>query len=772
MLMSRVAILLICACLSLVSYADSKPNLVLLPLDVSESEMNLVSEFGSALHQGLQDRYTVFFGAAVERELDKEYSKLDCTAESCNQNVAIAFNGELVGDGSVKRVGNGYILKLVIQNVLTNEIIETQTIPCSTCDAFQVITQLKEIGSGKALESNNASVTTRVSETGVNQGQVNRIGTSPTTAVKNSKAILVFDSEPSGAEVWLDGSKIGKTPFQGTDFVKGETYRITLKEDRFTPYIFDLTVTESIVYLPPVTLEPGFGDVIILTETYMPGARVYIDGKAHGNAPYQGKFAAGPHQIYVMNDQKQSLISEVMVKTDQLHEVIVTFNPNQGHTSAQNDLGNMYGEGLGVPQDDVEAAKWYRQAAEQGHASAQNNLGNMYRDGLGVPQDDVEAAKWYRLAAEQGQLEAIFYITNTATQAVLGVKFSEEANLRYLKLAENKLRSTPDNIEDLWSLGSAYMNHSRFSDAVTAYAKALAALDRMPEVYAEDRAALMTYVVQARFFANERALAPIDVAYLEEAIQLDPMNSLAVGIRGIAAYEAGDYTTAIVQWRRLAEISPAEASSVRSAIASAEAKLVELGVAIPEAATPAVQADAESAGQMNEAGSHNMGKVVEFTNVPGYTYALINTNDGDKWFAGPSADIYTGQTVYWNEGAMMSNFNSRAVGRTFDALTFIDNYMDAPASLPSADMRDGSAGPAAGASAQQGRILSAQTSAGYLYLEVETDNGDIWLASPAKDLREGDMISWADSTKMSSFTAKSLGLTFETIYFVSSIKKF
>jgi len=164
---------------------------------------------------------------------------------------------------------------------------------------------------------------------------------------------------------------------------------------------------------------------------------------------------------------------------------------------------------------------------------------------------------------------------------------SAEAELRYLELLEKKLHSTPDDIEGLWTLGSAYMNHSRYSDAATAYAKALAALDLVPEAYAEDRSALMTYVVQARFFANERALAPIDVEYLEEALQLDPLNSLAVGISGIAAYEAGDYATAIVQWRRLAEISPAEAASVRSAIAAAEGKLVELGMAIPEQAAPA-----------------------------------------------------------------------------------------------------------------------------------------------------------------------------------------
>ena len=39
--------------------------------------------------------------------------------------------------------------------------------------------------------------------------------------------------------------------------------------------------------------------------------------------------------------------------------------------------------------------------AERGHAGAQNNLGVMYSKGQGVPQDDKEATKWWRLAAEQ-----------------------------------------------------------------------------------------------------------------------------------------------------------------------------------------------------------------------------------------------------------------------------------------------------------------------------------------------------------------------------------
>ena len=65
-------------------------------------------------------------------------------------------------------------------------------------------------------------------------------------------------------------------------------------------------------------------------------------------------------------------------------------------------LGWMYANGRGVEQDDAEAVKWYRLAAEQGDADAQASLGWMYASGRGVEQDDAEAVKWYRLAAEQG----------------------------------------------------------------------------------------------------------------------------------------------------------------------------------------------------------------------------------------------------------------------------------------------------------------------------------------------------------------------------------
>ena len=59
--------------------------------------------------------------------------------------------------------------------------------------------------------------------------------------------------------------------------------------------------------------------------------------------------------------------------------------------------------GLGVPQDYVEAVKWYQLAADQGYAKAQYNLGLMHANGRGVPQDFVPAHHWLDLAAQAVQ---------------------------------------------------------------------------------------------------------------------------------------------------------------------------------------------------------------------------------------------------------------------------------------------------------------------------------------------------------------------------------
>jgi uncharacterized protein len=77
-----------------------------------------------------------------------------------------------------------------------------------------------------------------------------------------------------------------------------------------------------------------------------------------------------------------------------------------GDAWAQFILGQRYRQGVGVRQDVVEAAKWWRKAAEQGITEAQFNLGVAYGKGEGVPKDSSQGRKWVRLAAEAGMPSA------------------------------------------------------------------------------------------------------------------------------------------------------------------------------------------------------------------------------------------------------------------------------------------------------------------------------------------------------------------------------
>ncbi|MGB8564260.1 MAG: hypothetical protein WCD83_12700 [Pseudolabrys sp.] len=49
------------------------------------------------------------------------------------------------------------------------------------------------------------------------------------------------------------------------------------------------------------------------------------------------------------------------------------------------------------------AVRLIRPLAEQGNANAQYNLGVLYDNGLGVPQDKVRAYMWFTLSASQGR---------------------------------------------------------------------------------------------------------------------------------------------------------------------------------------------------------------------------------------------------------------------------------------------------------------------------------------------------------------------------------
>jgi TPR repeat protein len=112
-----------------------------------------------------------------------------------------------------------------------------------------------------------------------------------------------------------------------------------------------------------------------------------------------------------------------------------------GNPIAQYNFGCRYINGDGVPQNLVEAAKWFRLAADQGVAEAQYRLGLWYlhQSACGNIADNLEkqaelqteAAKWLRLAANQGYAPAQFQLAGYCEYGCVSRTFNKSIGFSY-----------------------------------------------------------------------------------------------------------------------------------------------------------------------------------------------------------------------------------------------------------------------------------------------------------------------------------------------------
>ena len=301
------------------AYAE-KPVLVLFPLEISSADSQFQEEFGSALQEGLQTRFKVFFGPAVEELLEREYEKIDCDVEQCQQNLAIAFNGELVADASAKRLGSGYILKLVITNVITNELVESKTYPCRGCDGFNVIESLKEIGMGIFGVKNNEALSSASSKT--DPGISFEDSENDPISLSDAPAIFVFDSVPSGADVIINGKLVGKTPYQGLSHVVGEELDILLKKKSYKPYQLKVELDQPIFRLnEPAILEPEEGKLEVVIVPYDSATELWVGGKNLGPTPGVITLSAGRHSLLLKKEGFTIRRKSVSIKADSFAKI-------------------------------------------------------------------------------------------------------------------------------------------------------------------------------------------------------------------------------------------------------------------------------------------------------------------------------------------------------------------------------------------------------------------------------------------------------------------
>ncbi len=73
---------------------------------------------------------------------------------------------------------------------------------------------------------------------------------------------------------------------------------------------------------------------------------------------------------------------------------------------AQYQLGLMFADGVGGPQDDAAARALFEKAAAQDHPGALERMGEFAQKGRGGPQDSSAAKAYYERAAALGNEDA------------------------------------------------------------------------------------------------------------------------------------------------------------------------------------------------------------------------------------------------------------------------------------------------------------------------------------------------------------------------------
>jgi cytochrome c-type biogenesis protein CcmH len=100
-----------------------------------------------------------------------------------------------------------------------------------------------------------------------------------------------------------------------------------------------------------------------------------------------------------------------------------------------------------------------------------------------------------------------------------------------------------------------------------------------------DEASIAAQYAQAMYLASNRQLTTDVLAQAQRALQLDPNQTTALGLLGIAAFERRDFAQAITHWRHLLRLLPPSAPSramIEQGVQQAEAQLGPDGLPGPK----------------------------------------------------------------------------------------------------------------------------------------------------------------------------------------------
>ena len=327
--------------------AEDQPKLILLTVKGEGIDQAVKSNIRVAIEQALAVRYTVYSGAQVDDKIEREFIKqcqiyqddADLANSECMKEVAGFFVADYIATPQISLQAGGYLLTLEIRDAYTSQSFDPYSDNCIDCSVLELADAFRAMIANKNRTAGLGAPVFIESSTTDDGGSSSVVDlTAPVKPQDRGQlALLLFDSVPSGAEVWLGDIKAGTTPYQNLQLSSGQNLNITLKAQDYRDLQVALTLQPGSNTPKPFELTPAFGSLSITSEPS--GADVYISGELVGQTPYSSqRLASAKYLVDIRKPLYLPLSNQtIAIEDGKLSERSFKLEPNFGDLSVASE---------------------------------------------------------------------------------------------------------------------------------------------------------------------------------------------------------------------------------------------------------------------------------------------------------------------------------------------------------------------------------------------------------------------------------------------------
>ena len=416
-------------------------KLVLMPLRVPDEDRNLTGSMETALVNGLQRTYDVFSGERVAQKAHEIFMKesrnlahKECDETRCMQNIAGAFQSELIATANVSKQDGNYFLALSIQNVFDNKVVYSESLTCKKCDATEVIEKLKNLSA-------------------------------------NTKSKINIKFATSNDEVM-------NVPPAKLSAKTGENSQYALNANNYFS-LLALAQTNDVQaqYLVAVMYEYGIGTDIdgkqaiewytkaaangsVAAETALAW---YNENPIDNTIPLDKKVQEQSLLVYKKNAEKNDPLAQFALandsddksKADKWFAIAIPEMQRlakEGNPKYQFLLAKAYLWGAGIEKNPSKAVFWLKKASAQGNTVALASLSNAYYLGNGTAKNQKLGFDALQKSALRGSVNSQFHIGEDYLNGDDGVAENREKGIEWLEKAASKGFKLAQDILDAYPI--------------------------------------------------------------------------------------------------------------------------------------------------------------------------------------------------------------------------------------------------------------------------------------------------------------------------------